>query len=211
MSAHLSNKTASFGKAIVLVLGLAMAVQLAAVALAGNGVGATLNLGRRNTVNRQTALVGDVSGANLLIKNQGAGSALALKVAQGASPLKVNSARKVKNLNADSVDGRSGGPRGYALIGPGPMAPIIFSREVNGVVYDSTSSRYCFDLTFTPQVAIGSPNINNNATVATVVPSTGVSLSECPEGMRDAAVKVYGSNDPNSVPHNDVSFSIIFE
>jgi hypothetical protein len=82
---------------------------------------------------------------------------------------------------------------------------------VNDVIYHADQSRYCFDLTFRPRVAVGSPHLNNNAVVATQVPQSASENLGCPEGYRDAAARVYGANDPNSTPHNDVSFSIFFE
>jgi hypothetical protein len=103
------------GRATVFLVGLAVILALVlsvtSAALAGTGVGATFNLGKKNTVNRLSQLVGSTDNALLRIdNNNNAGTnatALDLQVEPGLTPMKVNSSTQVSNLNADLVDGRS--------------------------------------------------------------------------------------------------------
>lgn len=78
--------------------------------LAGTGIGAPFDLGKTNTVNAVTRLVGSVGGPSLTIDNNstiGAATALNLQVEAGKAPMKVNSGAKVADLHADKVDGKS--------------------------------------------------------------------------------------------------------
>jgi hypothetical protein len=93
-------------KGVVLGSITAMLVLMAGTALAGTGVGGVFNLGRTNTVNKTTALTGQASAKMLQVTNKGTGPALGLSVAPGKAPLTVNSAAKVANLNADTIDGK---------------------------------------------------------------------------------------------------------
>ena len=89
---------------------LAVSVGLASTALAGTGVGARFDLGKTNTVNAISSLVGSVAGPSLKIDNNSTGSgatALDLQVQPGKAPMKVDSQVKVTNLNADEIDGKS--------------------------------------------------------------------------------------------------------
>jgi hypothetical protein len=90
---------------------LAFTVGLASTALAGTGIGARFDLGKTNTVNAISKLVGNVSGASLLIDNNsanGAATVLDLQVQPGKAPMKVNpEAGTATNLNADKLDGKS--------------------------------------------------------------------------------------------------------
>jgi|SRR5919107_364797 hypothetical protein len=92
------------GKATVFVVGLAVILALVfsvtSVALAGTGVGATSNLGKKNTVNRLSQLAGSTDNALLRIDNNNAGTnatALDLQVQPGRTPMKVNSSTRVSN------------------------------------------------------------------------------------------------------------------
>lgn len=102
------------GRATVFLVGLAvilaLTVGLAAAALAGTGVGDTFNLGKKNTVNRLSQLVGNTDNAMLRIDNNSGGAgatALNLQVEPGITPMKVNSSTQVVGFNADLLDGRS--------------------------------------------------------------------------------------------------------
>jgi hypothetical protein len=107
------SKVMSVGRATVFLVGLAviLAVVLgvATAALAGTGVGAAFNLGRLNTVNQISRLVGSTDNPMLRVDNNGAGTnatALDLQVEPGHAPMKVNSSTRVAGLNADQVDGK---------------------------------------------------------------------------------------------------------
>jgi hypothetical protein len=89
------------------MMGLAM---MLAVVL---GVGTTalaavpgdpFKLGRTNTMDQMSSLVGNASGALLKIDNEGDGQALDLRVEVGEAPMKVDSSTKVTSLNADKLD-----------------------------------------------------------------------------------------------------------
>lgn len=98
------------GRATVFLVGLAVVLGITSAALAGTGVGDTFNLGRINTVNRISRLVGSPDNAMLRVSNNDAGTnatALDLQVEPGHAPMKVNSSSQVSNLNADLVDRRS--------------------------------------------------------------------------------------------------------
>jgi hypothetical protein len=74
------------------------------------------------------------------------------------------------------------------------------------------TTRYCFDLTFDPELAVGSAFISNGAFVSTATRrDSGTNASQvtgCPATEPDAAAITY---DAASASHNDVSFAIIFE
>jgi hypothetical protein len=102
------------GRATVFLVGLAVllavVLSVSSVALAGSGVGANFNLGKKNTVNRLSQLVGSTDSALLRIDNNNPGTsatALDLQVEPGLPPMSVDSLTRVDNLNADLVDGRS--------------------------------------------------------------------------------------------------------
>ena len=75
-----------------------------------------------------------------------------------------------------------------------------------------TTTKYCFDLTFNPELAVGSAFLSNGAFVSTsTARDSGLSSTQvtgCPASEPDAAAITY---DAASNSHNDVSFSIIFE
>jgi hypothetical protein len=107
------------GRATTVLVGLAMilalCVGLASKALAGTGVGTHFDLGKVNTVDAITNLVGSVAGPSLQVDNNSTGTgatALELQVEPGKAPMTVNSDAQVANLNADKVDGKGSGEIG---------------------------------------------------------------------------------------------------
>jgi len=95
--------------AVGLAVVLALTVGLATTALAAVP-GDPFKLGKTNAVNAISRLAGSVAGPSLQINNDSANAsatALDLRVRQGKPPLRVNSARKVANLNVDSLDGKT--------------------------------------------------------------------------------------------------------
>lgn len=104
------SKALRVGRVMALSLGvavmLALVVGAASAALAGTGVGATFNLGRVNSVNKLSSLVGRARSPILSVTNRGIGTALTLRVRPGRPPMTVSSGKKVKNLNADRLDGQ---------------------------------------------------------------------------------------------------------
>ncbi|MPZ73832.1 MAG: hypothetical protein GEU74_11475 [Nitriliruptorales bacterium] len=87
------------GVMLALVLG-GTTVALAAVP------GDPLKLGRINSINKLSTLVGNLSSPMLRVQNKGTGTALNLRVQAGKPPLTVNSGGRVAKLNADRVDGK---------------------------------------------------------------------------------------------------------
>jgi hypothetical protein len=59
-----------------LMIMLALVLGVASTALAGTGVGATLNLGKINTVDAVSKLVGSVAGPSLRVDNNSAGASV---------------------------------------------------------------------------------------------------------------------------------------
>jgi hypothetical protein len=99
-------------------------------------------------------------------------------------------------------------PRGYAQVNvTSATVTLSGSKGINGV-QRTDNNVYCFDLTFAPRVAVASANINNNATVGTVL--GGGVPSACPDGFRDAAARTYAANDATSTPRSDINFGIVF-
>lgn len=98
------NKRIHFRSAFI--GGLVAALTVMALPAVAAEVAAALQLGQSNTANARTTLKGDVGSANLRIVNTDPdGSPLSLVSQPGEPPLKVNRKAKVKNLNADRVDG----------------------------------------------------------------------------------------------------------
>jgi hypothetical protein len=111
MMRQMAKGTMSIARGTALTVGVAVMVALvlgvATTALAGTGVGAGFQLGKTNTVDAITRLVGSVAGPSLIIDNGSTGTgatALDLRVEGGKAPMKVNSGTKVANLNADKLD-----------------------------------------------------------------------------------------------------------
>ncbi|HET7269965.1 MAG TPA: hypothetical protein VFI90_02650, partial [Rubrobacter sp.] len=108
----LRGKLMWIGRASVFMVGLAVMLALisgiATAALAAVP-GDPFKLGRTNTINRLSTLVGAANNALLRIDNNSGGlsaTALDLQVEPGAPPMKVNSDAQVANLNSDELDGK---------------------------------------------------------------------------------------------------------
>ncbi len=95
---HMANKLVGrvmwVGRATVFLMGMAVILALvfgvASTALAGTGVGAVFNLGKTNSVDRISKLVGSTASSMLMVDNNGTGSALNLQVEPGKAPLTVS-------------------------------------------------------------------------------------------------------------------------
>lgn len=116
-------------------------------------------------------------------------------------------------LNADKLDGMEAAalaePQGYAHVRDiGAVDTAYPSKGVVDVdLATGTTSIYCFNLTFTPKRAVGSPHLNNSAVVATVTPPNSA-LNTCPSTHRDAAAHTYGSSTGTDAA---INFQIVFE
>ena len=75
-------------------------------------------------------------------------------------------------------------------------------------------AKFCFDLTFLSEVAVGSAHYNTNANVTARVPSdttpsAPVPDPDCPVGYRDAVIITYAAN--TSAKIDDAIFSVMFD
>jgi len=107
----IARKVMWIGRATVFTVGLAVTLALifgAATAALAAVPGDPFKLGRTNTIDNLSTLVGSVNNPMLKIDNNDAGdsaTALDLRVESGQAPMKVDSSTKVTNLNADKLDG----------------------------------------------------------------------------------------------------------
>jgi hypothetical protein len=111
-----SRKVMSVGKAAVFTAGMAMILALVfGVATTASGAtGGNFILGKANVAGAVSKLTAGLSGSALQVVNNGAGTALDLRVGSSTTapadktvaPMKVDSQAKVANLNADEVDGK---------------------------------------------------------------------------------------------------------
>ena len=158
------------GRATVFTAGLAVTLALmlgvATVALAAVP-GDPFKLGRINTINSLSTLVGSASTPMLRIDNNGSGAALDLQVQPGKAPIKVNSGTKVANLNADQLDGQDSS----ALLGRNAVIAAVVNSGTGAVVATSHSETTAtkiatgaYRITFPPSA----PNIGTCAVTATV-------------------------------------------
>ena len=111
MFRSMASKVAWVGRTASMVFGLALVLALilgvGTMALAAVP-GEPFKLGRINTIDEMSTLVGSAPGALLKVDNEeGDGPALNLRVDSGEAPMKVNSTKRVNDLNADRLDGTS--------------------------------------------------------------------------------------------------------
>ena len=90
---------------------MGVAVMLAVVLGVGTSAlaavpGDPFKLGRTNSIDVMSTLVGSASGTLLRINNNGSGPAVDLRVEEGEAPMNVNSTTRVNGLNADQIDGK---------------------------------------------------------------------------------------------------------
>jgi hypothetical protein len=98
------GRTATIVFGLAFVLALVVGIGTAALAAVP---GDPFRLGKTNTIDQMSTLVGSASGTLLRINNDGSGPALDLRVEPGEAPMNVNSTTQVNGLNADQVDGQS--------------------------------------------------------------------------------------------------------
>ena len=106
----IAKKVMWIGRATVfsvgLIVTLAIVLGVGTTALAAVP-GDPFKLGKTNTIDHMSTLVGSASGALLKINNNGSGPALDLLVEEGEAPMTVDSTIQVDDFNADQVDGKS--------------------------------------------------------------------------------------------------------
>jgi hypothetical protein len=107
-----AGKAAWVGRTAAMVFGLALVLALvlgvATMALAAVP-GDPFRLGKVNSIDRLSTLVGTATSPILKVENKGTGTALHLKVQDGKPPLAVTSKGRVPRLNSDMVDGKHAG------------------------------------------------------------------------------------------------------
>ena len=113
MMRKLVTKVLWLGRGTATMMGVAVLVavvlEISTTALAAVP-GDPFKLGRQNTIDALSRMVGTVNDAMLRIDNNSTGAsatALELRVEPGQPPMKVDSGTKVGELNADELDGRS--------------------------------------------------------------------------------------------------------
>jgi len=205
-----AKKVAWMGRTASMVFGLALVLALlfGVATMALGATGGNFILGKANSAGAVSKLTANIANPALQLVNTSTGAAataLKLTVASGKPPLTVNAeAGKATNLDADEIDGQEASdlaePRGYAHVKlAGDVDPLYPSKGVNSVVIPTgKTSIYCFDLTFTPKTAVGSPHPNNSAVVATgtnsVSSSSDIVDNECDAPHDDAVARTYDSN-----------------
>ena len=131
------------GRGTATVMGVAvlraLTVGLASTALAGTGLGDRFDLGKTNTVNAISKLVGNVAGPSLQIDNNSANraaTALNLLVEAGKAPMKVNpEAGTATNLSADKLDGKSADE-----IGVNGLEPVFTDSAFNSTDFKQVTA-----------------------------------------------------------------------
>lgn len=156
-------------------------------------VGEAVLQGRSNEVDRRTTIRGDAgSSATMLLVNESrTGAGLAVRVPQGAAPLRVNSRARVDNLNADLLDGRSGSEFASKKARSGDLLIGAFGAagESNFLIHA---------VTFTPRLPVGVPQSRIH-----YVQAGAGTTAECPGqfSARSGHLCIYASWE------NDVTYS----
>jgi hypothetical protein len=110
MTSRVRSGAIKLGRATIFAVGvaviLAVVLGVATTALAAVP-GDPFRLGRINSIDRLSTLIGTTANAMLRVDNNGTGPALSLEAGAGNPPVVVNAAAgKATNLDADELDGR---------------------------------------------------------------------------------------------------------
>ncbi len=205
------SKVMWVGRATVFTVGLAVTLALmlgvATVALAAVP-GDPFRLGRINTINALSTMVGSASTPLLRIDNNGSGAALDLQVQPGKAPMRVNSGTKIANLNADQLDGQDSS----ALLGRNAVIAAVVNSGTGTIEATSNSGTTAtkittgaYRITFPPSA----PNIGTCAVTATVEENDAPKFATV-EGIDVASntvgIKVY---DADGAPTDSDFFDIV--
>ncbi len=152
------------------------------------GVGDPVVQGKINRVNKRTVIQGNSLTTLRLINRNSAGTALVLEVESGNAPFKVNSKKKVVDLNADLLDGRSSSFFMPAEGQPGQTMVGAFGAAGDGTFLVHAA-------TFNPPLETGIPQ----SKVHYVLPSAGAT-AECPGVFQATAghLCIYATWERNS-------------
>jgi hypothetical protein len=174
---------ATFLKGVALGSAVSLATLAATAAFAGTGVGTVFNLGESNRVNARSQLDGSTPSAVLNVTNSdksGSASGVAIDVPRRNPPLVVNSATKVKNLNADLLDGQSASQFQGATAKTCPNGSAISSVAPNG-------SAACHSPVVLPIDVALAPGGRTDPAVA-YAPSSFALTYICSTGVPDAVI-----------------------
>lgn len=147
----LRGKVMWIGRATVFMVGLAVTLALisgiATAALAA-APGDPFKLGKTNSINRLSSLVGRTAGFMLKVDNNGTGPALDLQVGPSTTlpsnktvaPMKVDSQAQVVNLNSDELDGKDSTDFARAYKRTVIVSPVPGDPAASGTALLSTLS-----------------------------------------------------------------------
>ena len=182
MLGSMAKKLTWMARATTTVVGLAIMLALvlgvASTALAGTGVGATLNLGKINTVDAVSRLVGSVAGPSLKVDNNSAeapATALELQVEPDKAPMKVNSDRRVANLNADKLDGQEASafmPAKTYRVDKPITVDVVFSTAVSCDTGDLAISSAWAGKNATTEITNAAPSLSNPGAMTFLIDNT---------------------------------------
>lgn len=154
--------------------GVVVGAVLVAAAPVVAGEGDPVRQGKGNVVNKRTTLKGKSLATLRLINERGEGTALVLNVEPGNPPLRVNSRKKVEDLNADLLDGRTSDFFQTQKAQPGDTLVGAFGASGDGTFLMHAA-------TFNPPLITGVPQ----SKIHYVLPDAGTT-NECP-GVFQAA------------------------
>jgi hypothetical protein len=126
---------ATFLKGVALGSAVSLMTLAATAAFAGTGVGNVFNLGESNRANARSGLEAKTPTAVLNVTNSdgsGSASGISIHVPATKPPLVVNSSTKVKNFNADLLDGQSASAFQRATSKACPLGSAISSVAPSG-------------------------------------------------------------------------------
>ena len=158
-----------------LFVGLVAGAMLFAMAPVVAGVGDPVIQGKNNTVNQRTTVKGKSVATLRLTNTRASGTALVLQVEPGNVPFKVNSKKKVEDLNADYLDGRTSSYFQTAVGQPGQTLVGAFGAAGDGTFLVHGAS-------FNPPLETGIPQ----SKIHYVLPAAGPT-AECPGVFQAAA------------------------
>jgi hypothetical protein len=192
------------GKATLLTVMVALTLATVTPAFAANGGNFILG-SLNNTATTLTRLSGNVAGPALqIINNNAAANATALNLATRADrpPMRVNSATKVANLNADTVDGLDStqlqGARAYAHINANGTIDASRSKNVNRVLPEpAIPGLYCVNSTVTPHNVVATIEgvANQSATdFGQITQRSANGAAQCNDGTNTYNISVSTGN-----------------
>jgi hypothetical protein len=140
---------ATFLKGVALGSAVSLVTLAATAAFAGTGVGSVFNLGQTNRANARSQLEGATPSAVLNVTNSdksASASGVSIDVPGNDPPIVVNSATKVRNLNADLLDGHDASTFQAAVSRACPNGTAINSITPTGGSTCTTSAVFPIDL-----------------------------------------------------------------